>query len=139
MTLFAQIIMNGNYPNRFNPVSASSEYYKRYYTQQETRQHERIPRTWIAYDAQGNQFIAVATGRDYPLKDGRKIGQAGLTYHEMIKVTQKYFTNNIVTLYNMDGGGSATFVYKGEKLNGNGDVDANGNRYERQLYGTLYW
>ena len=139
MTLYAQIIMNGQYPNKFNPVSTGTEYYKRYYTQQETRQHERVPRTWIAYDASGNQFVAVATGRDYPLKDGTRIGQAGLTYHEMIKVTQKYFTTNIVTLYNMDGGGSATFVYKGEKLNGNGDVDAKGNRYERELYGTLYW
>lgn len=139
MTLFAQLIMNGSYPDRFNPVPMGTDYYNKYYTQQETRQHERIPRTWIAYDSVGNQFVATAMGRNYPLKDGREIGQAGLTYHEMINVTKKYFGNDIVTMYNMDGGGSATFVYKGEKLNGNGDIDSNGNRYERILWGTLYW
>ena len=139
MTLYAQLIMNGKAPNKFSPVPNNTEYFKRYYTQQETRQYERLPRTWIAYDSNGTQFVATAMGRDYPLKDGRRIGQAGLTYQEMIDVTKKYFTTDIVTLYNMDGGGSASFIYKGNKLNGNGDLDSKGNRYERDLYGTLYW
>ena len=139
MTLFNQLVMNRKYPSTFGPVDSSTEYYKRYYDQQELRQQERIPRTWIAYDSKGNQFVGVATGRDYPLRDGTQIRQHGLTYQEIIKITQKYFTTDIVTLFNMDGGGSSTFVYKGQKLNGNGDIDSNGNRYERVLLGTLYW
>ena len=140
LTLYAQLIMNRTSPHHFGPGVSNSSYLNKYYTQTEERQNERLPRTWIAYDSAGNQFVGVAMGRDYPLRDGRRIGQAGLTYQEIINVTRKYFGNDIVTLYNMDGGGSATFVYRGNKLDGNGDIDNNtGHTVERILYGTLYW
>ena len=46
------------------------------------------------------------------------------------RIAREYFGNDIVTLYNLDGGGSSAFVYKGNKLNGDGDIDSNGKRYE---------
>ena len=139
LALFAQIIMNRKTASSYGPLDNTTAYFAKYYTSQEKKQNARHPRTWIAYDSNGTQYVAVATGRDIPLPNGKNLSQAGLTYWEIIDVTKKYMTTDIVTLYNLDGGGSSCFIYNGTKLNGNYDKDANGNRYERSNLGVFYW
>lgn len=139
LAIFQQVIMNGAVRPTFGDMNTESEYYKKYYTQPDAKKNERHPRTWIAYDSKGNQFVAVATGRDIPLRDGQTLSQAGLTLQEEIKFTREHFTNDIVSMYNLDGGGSSAFIYKGNKLNGDYDTDSNGNRYERWILGIFYW
>ena len=119
MSVYNQLVMNG----------AST-------TNTMTFLTDRHPRTWIAYDADGVQYVATAAGRDTPLLDGTKISQAGLTGSEIIAVTKKYMTSNIKTLYNLDGGGSCSFVYKGTKLSPHYDSN---NTAERSVYGIFYW
>lgn len=139
MALFHQIIKDGKSLDHYYPLDQNSAFWKKYYFELEKKHEERHPRTWLAYDSKGTQFVAVAMGRNYPLRDGTNKGQAGLTFHEIIKVTKKYFGNDIVTLYNLDGGGSSAFVYKGNKLNGDGDINSEGKRYERSVGGIFYW
>lgn len=119
MGVYNQIVMNGQVTNSSNNYITA-----------------RHPRTWIAYDANGTQYVATAAGRDAPLLDGTKISQAGLTYNEIVDVTKKYMTTDIKTLYNLDGGGSCSFVYKGNKISPNYD---NNNTNERLVYGIFYW
>ena len=139
LALFSQVIMNGQMRTNFGPMDSSSAYFKKYYTGVEAKKNERHPRTWIAYDSSGRQFVAVATGRNIPLRNGENLTQSGLTVKEMVQFTREYFTNDIVTLYNIDGGGSSAFVYKGNKLNGDYDIDSSGKRYERWILGIFYW
>lgn len=97
----------------------------------------RHPRTWIAIDSEGNQFVAVSAGRDEPLNDTDfSLPQAGLTFDEIIAVTHEYFTTDIKYLYNLDGGGSSAFVYKGNMLNPKYDDNFT---TEREVRGIYYW
>ncbi len=97
----------------------------------------RHPRTWIAIDSKGNQFVAVSAGRDEPLNGNNfSLKQAGLTFNEIIDVTKKYFTSDIKYLYNLDGGGSSAFVYKNNMLNPKYD---NNFTTERAVAGIFYW
>ena len=73
------------------------------------------------------------------MQDGRQLSQAGLTFNEMIDFTRAYFTKDIVTLYNLDGGGSSSFVYGGKKLNGDEINKSTGKRTERTVTGIFYW
>ena len=100
----------------------------------------RHPRTWIAIDSEGNQYIAVSAGRNEPLNGNDfSLPQAGLNYDEIIDVTKKYFTTDIKYLFNVDGGGSSAFVYKGEMLNPKYDDSENRYTVERQVRGIFYW
>ena len=137
LALFHQIIKDGSGLITYPLISKDTPYYQEYYSDQFKYKNTREPRTWIAYDSKGNQFVAVATGRNWPLGSGENLTQAGLSFNEIIDVTRKYFTNDIVTLYNIDGGKSSAFVYKGNKLNVS--IDSNGNRYERKVMGIFYW
>ena len=123
MALFSQIVQDGTVLDFNNINSRASEY--------GTARH---PRTWLTYDSQGNQFVAVSAGRD---ADGP---QAGLTFRELYDATRTYFTTDIYTLYNLDGGGSSGFIYKGTKISPNYDVDKNtGLIVERKINGIFYW
>ena len=97
----------------------------------------RHPRTWIAIDSQGNQFVAVCAGRDEPLNGNDfSLGQAGLTYEEIIAATRTYFTTDIKYLFNLDGGGSSNFIYKNQMLNPKYDDNYTS---ERGTKGIFYW
>jgi len=98
---------------------------------------EQHPRTWIAIDSEGNQFVAVSAGRDEPLNGNDfSLGQAGLTFEEIIAATNAYFTTDIQYLFNLDGGGSSAFIYKNEMLN----PKYNSNyTEERKVLGIYYW
>ena len=97
----------------------------------------RHPRTWIAIDSKGNQFVAVSAGRDEPLNGNNfSLKQAGLTFNEIIDVTKKYFTSDIKYLYNLDGGGSSSFIYQNNMLNPKYD---NNFTTERGVAGIFYW
>ena len=100
----------------------------------------RHPRTWIAIDSEGNQYIAVSAGRNEPLNGNDfSLPQAGLNFDEIIDVTEKYFTTDIKYLFNIDGGGSSAFVYKGEMLNPKYDDSENRFTVERKVRGIFYW
>lgn len=66
------------------------------------------PRTFIGQDAEGNYIIGVCGGRDYL--------EAGMTARDVYN-----FVNSVgftpYFLYNLDGGGSSVFVYKGIRVN----------------------
>ena len=97
----------------------------------------RHPRTWIVIDSQGNQYVAVAAGRNEPLNGNDfSLSQAGLTFDEMIDVTQNYLTTDIKYLFNLDGGGSSSFVYKGNMINPKYDDSFTS---ERAVHGIYYW
>ena len=102
----------------------------------------RHPRTWIAIDSEGNQFVAVAAGRNEPLNGNDfSLTQAGLNFDEIIAATKAYFTTDILYLYNLDGGGSSSFVYKGTMLNPKYDKDSTDTYFkvERKTRGIFYW
>ena len=119
IALFSQLVMNGELTPRPNKYVVT-----------------RHPRSWLAYDSNGNQYVATCAGRDAPLLDGTRLSQAGLNYMEMYEFTKQYMTSDIKTMYNLDGGGSTSFVYKGKKINPNYD---NNNTVERSNYGAFYW
>ena len=119
MALFEQVIKKGKVTTSPSPYISDTH-----------------PRTWIAYDSKGTQYVAVCAGRNAPLLDGTQLSQYGFTYKDMIEFTRKYMTTDIQTLYNLDGGGSCSFVYNGEKLSPNYD---NYNKNERANFGVFYW
>ena len=97
------------------------------------------PRTWIAIDSQDNQFVAVCAGRGEPLNGNDfSLTQEGLTYEEIIAATKEYFTTDIKYLFNLDGGGSSSFVYKGNMLNPKYDPYG-AYTDEREVHGIFYW
>ena len=96
----------------------------------------RAPRSWLTIDSSGNQYIAVSAGRNEPLNDGSNLPQAGLTLQEIIDTTKKYMTKDIEHLYNLDGGGSSSFVFEGNKINPHYDDNYT---TERTVRGIFYW
>ena len=140
MSLFNQLVMNGKDIDNYIPVPKDSEYFKKYYNTQNTYHYDRDPDTWIAYDSKGNQLVALCSGRNIPLRDGTQSKEAGLNFPEIIKVTRELLNNDVTTLYILDGGGSSSFVYKGNKLNGDYDTDKEtGEHIERGVTGIFYW
>ena len=66
------------------------------------------PRTFIGQDYEGNYLIGVCSGR--------MTNEAGLSYRNIYSFAKAIgFEPRI--LYNLDGGGSSSFVYKGVRLN----------------------
>ena len=122
MVMFTQVVMNG----QTIPAQKVPDYL-----------NARHPRTWLAYDSEGNQFVAVSAGRNVTLMDGTQRSQLGLNYSEMVEIAGEHL-GYVKTLYNMDGGGSCSFVWKGNKLSPHYDVK-NGVLVERSNYGTFYW
>lgn len=120
MAVFNQLVMNGV------STTSNNEYIV-----------ARHPRTWLAYDYDGTQYVAVAAGRDAPFLNGESIGQLGLTGAEIIAATKQFMTTNIKTLYNLDGGGSAGFIYKGNKISPN--YDDNYTTERSAIAGIFYW
>lgn len=128
MSLFSQLVQDGVV------LDFDGEQLPAWYD--ETQRLRRAPRTWLAYDSLGNQYVGVSAGRNEPLRDGAQLSQLGLTYREIIDVTRRYMTEDIYTLYNLDGGGSSGFIYHGEKLNPDYD---NSFTTERKNFGLFYW
>jgi len=130
MALFSQLVMNGTEID----VSSDNTTAAKYIINRDGKNDmlKRNPRTWIAYDSSGTQYVAVAAGRTV----NGEANDCGLTFDEMISATKKYMTSSIKTMYNLDGGGSSNFWYKGSKLNPNIDTD---NLEERATRGIFYW
>ena len=97
----------------------------------------RQPRTFIAIDGNNNQYVMVATGRDAPIDGDSSFKQAGLTFdEEFIFVRDGLGVKNIKYLINLDGGGSSSFVYKGNMINPKYDSNFT---VERAVPGIFYW
>lgn len=131
---YMRVIINGS------RVNTDIDRYKDAHNGEDNLTIVRHPRTWLVIDNEGNQYVAVCAGRGEPLNgDDFTLPQAGLTYDEIISVTRTYFTNDIKHLFNLDGGGSSTFVYKGEMLNPKYDDSEHRFTIERKVKGMYYW
>ena len=98
--------------------------------------NNRHPRTWIVIDSEGNQYVAVATGR----QPDANPSQEGLTFEEIVDATKQFLTTDIKYLYNLDGGRSSSFVYHGNMLNPKLFQNPNESEYEERLVrGIFYW
>ncbi|MEO3946463.1 phosphodiester glycosidase family protein [Gorillibacterium sp. CAU 1737] len=73
-------------------------------------QNRKEPRTLIGHFSNGDLLLIVI--------DGRQRDSAGITLEE---AQTKLLEWKVVDAYNLDGGGSSTFVYKGEVLNSPSD------------------
>ena len=67
------------------------------------------PRTWIAQDASGNYMIGVCDGRDD--------GSAGMSYYDIYTFIRDETDFVPQFVYNLDGGGSSSLVYRGIRVN----------------------
>lgn len=72
--------------------------------------NRKEPRTLIGHFSNGDMLFIVI--------DGRQKGSSGLTLEE---AQTKLLEWNVVDAYNLDGGGSSTFVYNGRVLNSPSD------------------
>ena len=129
MALYEQIVMDGK----------QRDYEDTYLT-------ERHPRTWLAYDYECNQYVAVAGGRkiESTVNGETCTNDSGIyAIGDELTITTEIIKKNIgnlpentsiKTLYNLDGGGSTAFVYEGKKQNP--EVNYGG---ERPVYGIFYW
>ena len=137
MGLYEQTVMNGELASTHFPYL----------------ENDKHPRAWLAYDYQGNQYIAVSSGRGVSSTVDNKTcpNKTGLDYKEEYEIINKIKPSGtkIKTLFNLDGGGSVSIVYKGQKLNPNMDKEiitnsygynvVTGNTLERATYGIFYW
>lgn len=67
------------------------------------------PRSWIAQDAGGNFLVGVCDGRDD--------GSAGMSYYDIYNFIKDETDFDAQFVYNLDGGGSSSFVYRGIRVN----------------------
>ena len=100
----------------------------------------RHPRTFIGQTSTGDYIIGVCDGRNDNITsnvddNGNVTAESeyGLKLNEIYDFVKKKITTDVKILVNADGGGSSSFVYKGERKNRIiGDA-------ERPRFTFLYW
>lgn len=132
MAIYEQIVMNGverEYSDKDDYIGKKSR-----------------ARTWLAYDYEGNQYVGVSKEvTKHPIDEDDPF--EGITAKEEVIITNNIIAENIKegnlsvgtsikTLYNLDGGGSAAFIYKGERKN---PYSPSTMYKERPIYGIFYW